>query len=186
MPCICLAWRWDPLHMGLRHQPMHNGFICCQPVISRLPKSALITVGGNSMMMDPYLHPQHMKVVKCLVSTCMCLEQRWDPFHMGLEPQPMHKGFIHHQAVTKDFSRLPKSGLITVDGNSMMMDPYPHPQHMRHVIPLVYVWSKGGIHSTWVWSINQCTRASYTTKQWPRISADFPNLDLQEYKVERS
>jgi hypothetical protein len=32
--------------------------------------------GGNGMMMDPYPHPQHMKVVKHL-------EWKWDPFHLG-------------------------------------------------------------------------------------------------------
>ena len=110
---------------------------------------------------------------------CICLEWMWDPFHMGLEPLPMHKGFIYHQAVTQDFSRLPKSGLRTVDGNSMTMDPYPHPQHMKVVNHLAYVWSACENHSMWVWSLNQCTRALFAVPQRIRISADSPNLSQQ-------
>ncbi len=43
--------------------------------------------------------------------------------------------------------------------------PYPHPQHMKVVTHLVYVWSGCGNHSMWVWSLNHCTRASFSAKQ---------------------
>jgi hypothetical protein len=36
-------------------------------------------------------------------------------------------------------------------GNSMMMDPYPHPQHMKVVNHLSHVWSgSGNQHFMWV------------------------------------
>jgi hypothetical protein len=38
----------------------------------------------------------------------ICLEWMWEPYHEAFEPQPLHKHFIQHQAVTRDFSRLPK------------------------------------------------------------------------------
>ena len=61
-----------------------------------------------------------------------------------------------------------------------MIDPYPHPLQMKVVKCHVYVWKRSGIHSMWVWSLfNQCIMASLSTKQWPRISANFPNLDNQ-------
>ena len=32
------------------------------------------------------------------------MEWMWEPFHVGLEPQPMHKGFIRCAPVNQDFS----------------------------------------------------------------------------------
>jgi hypothetical protein len=87
---------------------------------------------------------------------------------MGLEPQPMHKGFIQCQAVTSSDSGFqPTYQILTgkCDGNGMMTDLYPHPQHMKVVNHLLYVWSGCGRHSKWVWSLNQCTRASFSAKQ---------------------
>ena len=49
--------------------------------------------GGNGLRMDPYPHPLHMKVV---VLPLICLVWMWEAFHVGLEPQPLHKG--HHLA----------------------------------------------------------------------------------------
>jgi hypothetical protein len=49
--------------------------------------------------------------------------------------------------------------------NDMMMDPYPHPQHMMDVKHLVYVWGGSENHSMWIWSLNQYTLASFGTKQ---------------------
>jgi hypothetical protein len=157
-------------------------------------------------MMGPY---SHSTAYDGCPTHCICLGWIREPFHMGLEPQPLHKGFIHYQGVTRDFIWLPKfwlAGLMVmawwwihipihsiwwlsntlymfgVDketiphgfgasttaqrlhlaprprsdprfhltsqiliymscGNGMMTDPYPHPQHMKVVKHLVYVWS---------------------------------------------
>ena len=62
-------------------------------------------------------------------------------------------------------------------GNGMMMDLYPHPQHMKVVNHFSYVWRGYGYHSMWISSLNQCTVVSFSAKQWPRIWACFPNLD---------
>ena len=62
--------------------------------------------GGNGIMSDPYPHPQHMKIVNDL----MCLKWMWEPFHVGLEPQPLHHGIIlwAHQwpMISADFLNL--------------------------------------------------------------------------------
>jgi hypothetical protein len=50
-------------------------------------------------------------------------------------------------------------------GNGMMTVPYPHTQHMKVAKHLVYVWGGYGNHSMWVWSLNHCTEASFSTKQ---------------------
>ena len=89
----------------------------------------------------------------------------WEPFHMDLEPEPLHKGFIQQKAVTKNLSRFPKSGPASVVVNGMMMNPYPHSQHMMIVKHLVNIWRGCGSHSTWVWSLNHCIKTSFSTKQ---------------------
>ena len=72
-------------------------------------------------------------------------------------------------------AQLPKSWPTNkCDGNNMMTDPYPHPQHMKVVNHHLYVSSGCGKHSMWAWSLNHCTRASFSAKQWLRISAQLP------------
>jgi hypothetical protein len=119
--------------------------------------------GGNGIMMDPFPLPQHMRHVKCLVyvwSGCG-IHSTWAWVWSSTNAQGLHippssdPGFQPTSQIWAD-----KRG-----SNCMTMDPYPHPQHMKDVKCLVYVWSKGGIHSTWVGSLYQCTMASYTTKQ---------------------
>ena len=48
----------------------------------------------------------------------ICCERMCEPVHVGLEPQPMHNGFIQCKAVIDDVRRFPKSqhtnGLGTV------------------------------------------------------------------------
>ena len=84
------------------------------------------------------------------------------------------------EAVTQDFSSLSQIWMDKVDGNNMMTNPYPHPQHMKCVKHLSYVWSGGGNHSTWVWSLKHCTRAALVPSSDPGFQLTFPNLDVQE------
>ena len=127
-------------------------------------------------MIHPYAHPQHMKDVKHL--SCVgrgCVNQSMWVWSLN---QCTRASFS-----TKQWPRilvdLPNLHRQICWYNGMMMDPYPHPQHMKVVKQLSYVWSGCGNHSMWVWSLNHCTRASFSAKQWPRISADFQNPDLQ-------
>ena len=48
---------------------------------------------------------------------------------------------------------------------SMMTDLHPHPQHMKAVKHLLYVWSGYENHSMWVWSLTRCPMASFGAKQ---------------------
>ena len=72
-----------------------------------------------------------------------------------------------HPAPSSDSGFQPTYQILTgkCDGNSLMMNPYLHPQHMKVVKHMLYVWSGCGKHSTWVWSLNQCTRAESSAKQ---------------------
>jgi hypothetical protein len=57
-----------------------------------------------------------------------------------------------HTAPSSDPGFQPTSQIWTskCGGNGIMTDPYPHPQHMKVVKHLVYVWIGYGNHSTWV------------------------------------
>ena len=62
-------------------------------------------------------------------------------------------------------------------------DPYPHPQHMKVVKHLSYVWRGCVNHSMWVWSLKQCTSGSFSAKQRTKILDDFSNLEQQVWWV---
>jgi hypothetical protein len=127
-------------------------------------------------MTDPYPHPLHMKVVNHLAYVW---DGSWEPFYVGLEPQPMHKGsfYTHQQTkISADFPKLWPTSVVV--SHNMMTDPYPHPLHMKVVNHLAYVWDGCGHHSMWVCSIIQCIKSSFGAKQQTKISADFPKLQL--------
>jgi len=89
---------------------------------------------------------------------CICWEGIWEPFHVGLEPQPLHHGVICSSAVNQNFRRLPKSWPI-------------------HVVDMAWWWLHMPIHSIWslstifhmlggdIWTIPCWVRAS-ATAQW--------------------
>ena len=78
------------------------------------------------------------------------MEWMWEPFHVGLGPQPLHLDII--------CSLADKYG-----GSGVMVDPSAHPQHMNGLKRFVNVWSGCGNHSMWVWSLNYCTLTSFVT-----------------------
>ena len=87
--------------------------------------------GGNGMMMDSYPHPQHMKVVNHLSYV-------WSG-------SGNHFMWVYGPAIAVGWPQLapdkdPGFWLTSqiwwanrCGGNGMMMDPYPHPQHMKVV-----------------------------------------------------
>jgi hypothetical protein len=97
------------------------------------------------------------------------------PHVFGASNTAQGQGLHWRQAVTQDFSSL--SWMDKVEANDMMMtNPYPHPQHMKCVKHLSYVWSGGGNISTWAWSLKHCTRAALVPSSDPGFQLTFPNL----------
>ncbi len=70
---ICLETIWGAFHVGLEPLPLnHHGIIRGKGVmqdISTIPESWILLTkcGCNGMMMDPNVHPQHIKDLKQLV-----------------------------------------------------------------------------------------------------------------------
>ena len=165
---------WDAFHVCLEPQPLHKGSI--QPTVVITDQTLTNKCGGNDIMMDPYHHPQHMKVV-------IRLWYVWS----GCGKHSMWVWSLNHctraslgakQWSTRICPPIFKILTNKCGGNSMMRDPYPHPHYIKVVNCHWYVWSGCGKHSMWVWSLNYCTRASFGCKQClSRISACFPNLD---------
>jgi hypothetical protein len=103
----------------------------------------------------------------------------WEPFHVGLGPQPMHPDIICSHAATQEFGQLPKFRANKYDGNVFMVDPSAHQQLMNVLKHIAYVsWSGCGNHSMWVWGLNQCTLRSFVVAMMllPRHSANSQNL----------
>ncbi len=108
------------------------------------------------MVVDQSAHPQpqHMNDLKYLV----CMEWMWEPFHVGLGPQPIHASIICSLAVTQEISQLPKFWADKYCGSGMMVDPSVRPQHINGLKHLVYVCSGCGNHSIWVLGLIQRAR----------------------------
>ena len=168
--------KWRPFHVGLKPQPMHNSFIWCQAVTQDFcwfPKSRPTRV---VVMAWWWIH--------------MPINSIWrlsNTFHMyGEEAETISCGFEAsiteqqlHLAPSSDQAFLLISRIRTnkCGGIGMMTDPYAHQQHMNVVKHLSYVWRGSGNHLLWVWSLNHWTMPSFGPKQWPGISANFPNPD---------
>jgi hypothetical protein len=91
-----------------------------------------------------------MNVVK---HPCICIEWIWEPFYVGLGPQPVHPYIICSQADPR-FLLTPKFWANKYGSCGMMVDTSAHPLHLKRAKHLVYVWSGCGNHSMWVWGPN--------------------------------
>jgi hypothetical protein len=83
------------------------------------------------------------------------MEWMWEPFYVGLRPQPIHPCIICSLAVTQEISQLPKFWADKYGSSGVMVDPSAHPHHMNGLKHLVYVWSGCGNHSMWVLGLIQ-------------------------------
>ena len=65
---------------------------------------------------------QHLNVS----TTLKCLEEIWEPFHVGLRPQPMHLDIICSPAVIQESGKN-HTFLVKKNGDSgLMVEPSPH------------------------------------------------------------
>ena len=92
------------------------------------------------------------------------LEWMWEPFHVGLGPQPMHCDITCSHSVTQEFGQLMMFGANKYGGSGMMVDLSYHPQHTYVLIHLIIVRIGCGNHFMWVWGLNQCTLTSFVAK----------------------
>jgi hypothetical protein len=107
---------------------------------------------------------------------CVYLTWMWEPFQVGLEPQPMHCGVICQPAVTQGFSCIPKSGFKSVVVTAWWWIHQPIQSIWR--LHLAYVWHVCGNHSRWVWSLNHCIVVWFVDQLWPRKTKSWPTSVL--------
>ena len=207
-----MEWIWQPFHVGLKHQPLHNGFIWRQAVtkdfrrlfkceqtsvvvmsswwihipihsIWRLSNTfhmygvdmAAIKWGFEAPTTAQWLHlaPSSDPVFQTALSnsepTSVVVMAWWwihipihgiwrlsNTFHMyGVDVAAISCGF--EASTTAQWLHLAPSsdqGFQTAiymwtdkcGENIIMVDPYSHPQHMKVVKHLSYVWSGYGSH----------------------------------------
>ena len=87
-------------------------------------------------MVDPYVHPQHMYVLKHLPHVWSGCES---PFiWVWGHNQCTMTSFVTQLAATQEFHQLPKLSTNKNGESGMMVDPSSHPQHMN-VLKHVYI-----------------------------------------------
>ena len=65
----------------------------------------------------------------------------WEPFLVGLRPQPINLDFIYSIAGNQDeICQLPKLRANTYVGSGMMVDPSAHPHNTNGLKHIAYVW----------------------------------------------
>ena len=177
---ISVKMKWESFHVGLGPQPLFKGIDWWQAVnlnfFSWLPQLGPTNVGVMAWwrIRIPIHSIWRLSITLCMFGVCV----ESIPCGFGASTTAQTQYLVTNS--DPEFQPTSKIWANKCWGNGMMVDPYPHPQHVKVVKHLLYVCRICGNHSTWVWSHNHCTRASFSTKQWPKISADhFPNPDPQ-------
>jgi len=99
----------------------------------------------------------------------------WEPFHVGLEPQPLQNSCVICSCSPVGTQETSQVWANTFEGNNLIMAPYANPHHMKDVKHLVYAGMGCGIHFVLGQSHIYCTMVSFATQQGKWISADVPN-----------
>jgi hypothetical protein len=168
---------WDQSGLVLQSQSLHFTMICCLGVTQNSSQSNSKSLADmsswNVARTHPYAHPQHMAVVK----HCVCLTLMWDQSGLGLQYQSPHFTMICCLGVTQKSSKIPKCLADMSSWNVARTHPYAHPQHMKVVKHLVYVWHWCEINPGWVYSVDHRISPWFAVAwELPRILAKFQKL----------
>ena len=162
----------DPFHVGLEPQPMHQGSICCAPAnqdFSRLPKSEPTSVVETAWW---WIHMPIHCIWRLSITLYMYGWDVWtNPCGFGASTN----AYGLHLVPSSDARFQPTCQIVAnkCDGNGMMMDPYAHPQHMKVVNHLLYVWSGCDNYTMCLWNLNHCRN---TEIQHQAVTGDFSRL----------
>jgi hypothetical protein len=151
---------------------MHHDIICSPAVTRELFNSHTI-LGPTSMVEVAYwwsICPS-TAAYKCSQTPCICLKEMWEPFCIGLGPEPMQHDIVCSPAVTREFRLSPTTKIL---GPTSLVEvvywliQLPHQLHMNVLKHPLYVWIRSGNHSMWVWGLNQCTMTSFVALMCPK------------------
>jgi len=71
--------------------------------------------------------------------------------------------------------------LVDMSGNKVVWThPYAHPQHVKVVKHLIYIWHWCEMNMGWVYSLNQLISPSHISRDLPRFEAKFQKLGRHE------
>ena len=116
-------------------------------ITPKLPKIQPHLHRHTSVRVDPYAHPQHIKILKHFVY-----------IQYGCGMHSIGGLSLSHEITSSLRLRLPqycqKSTPDLHRHYSVRVDPYAHPQHIKVLKHFVYVWHGCGMYSKWVWSFN--------------------------------
>jgi hypothetical protein len=147
---------------GMRALPIHDGIICHLAVINDfmwLSKSGPTSVVATSWW---GLHlPIHSIWRMSIIFYIFDMEVWTIPCGIISSTTAMVSSDTQQSSmISVDFpNRVLQGG-----GNSMMGAPYPHPQYMKYVNPLLYVWNGSGNHSMWDESLSHCMMISFVSQ----------------------
>ena len=126
---------------------------------------------------SPYAHPQHIKLVKHLSYVWHWCEINLDwvySLNHCISPSYVLPGQY------PEFYQNSKSLVNMSSRNVVRTHPYAHPQHMKVVKLLAYVWHWCEINLGWVYSLNHRISPSVIAWKLPRILPKSQKLGQHE------
>jgi len=128
----------------------HNNVILASPY-PIFPKFSSHRQRYNSVMVHPYAHPQHMKLLNHFIY-----------IHYGCEMQSAVAHSVNHDTTMSfrlNLTRISQNLSPTCTGISVRVHPYAHPQHMKVLKHYVYFQNGCGRQSVVAYSLNHDTTA---------------------------
>jgi hypothetical protein len=166
--------------LGLQPQSPHFTISYCMGITQNSTKIPKAWSALSAVMWWGHIH-MHIHSIWRLSNT----------FHMSdIDVQSIWIGStvsitaFHHQLLHghyPEFYQNSKS-LVSISSNDNVVrtHPYAHPQHMKAVKHLSYVWHRCAINLDWVYSLNHRISPSFIAWALPRILPKFPKLGQHE------
>ncbi len=149
---------WNALYRSLKHQSCHTNITWAQ-VYLNFPKINPNLHRHNSVRVDPYAHPQHIKVLK-------------DFFYISYGCEMISTGgwSLNHDITTSLRLRsapISQKSTPILHRHSVRMYPYAHSKHIKVLKHFLYIQYRCGMHSMGGLSLNHDITTSLKLRSTP-------------------
>ena len=153
---MCLILMWKPTWMGLLPQPPHYILVCPlggKEYQGQLPTAWLMR-GTVTWKRHIHMHI-HSILYECELPY-MCLTFMLEPTWIGISSATTLCSSLPLQRYP-EFRTTYKSLAEESSSNMVRTDTYAHPQHIKVVKHLLWVWHWGGSPHKWLYTLNHHT-----------------------------
>ena len=183
MPYRCVTWEWEQSWMGVSPTTtLWGGLYLKMNPAFELTSNNLVNLRISMVMRThPYAHPQHIKVLKCLI----CVSH-WSESHLSgciaSTTTTLWWGLLLRMYPQFELTSQNKSLADLRNSNVVRMHPFAHPQHVKVVKCFIFVWYWSERYFRWVYSLKHYTMMTIHLLEVPRIWGSFQKLGWLEHQ----